>query len=447
MTWLRRYRIRLYLRDTIWLFPVLSIAVALLTVNLLTRFERAMGWRMNMSAATARTIMATIAGSTFTLVVVVSSAVLVAVQLASAQLTPRMIPLVYRNAVRKFSLTTFVFTLTFAVAVLVRIEDAAPLLTGYLAAYGFLLNLCLFLHFIDSIGKTVGPSSALSSVALVGRKVIRAVYPKPFDEQHSKPLEPIKILETKPVHTVVNFVDGALLAFDLRGLISLAQRSKCLIQLIPQVGDFVAVGDPLFRIYEGGEKLKESDLRNCVALANTRNMDQDPMFVFRIIVDIAAKALSPAVNDPTTAVLAIDHLHHLLREVGGRYLVDGYESDETGRVRLVYRTPNWEDFVRLAVTELRQYGRSSVQVNRRLRAMLQDLIETLPDRRAPILHNELTLLVAASKREFPDLDDQTLAETSDLQGMGGSAADNRWRDDSRGSNTPAELQKVRTFHN
>ncbi len=143
-------------------------------------------------------------------------------------------------------------------------------------------------------------------------------------------------------------------------------------------------------------------------------------------------------------MLAIDHLHHLLREVGGRYLVDGHESDETGRVRLVYRTPNWEDFVRLAVTELRQYGRSSVQVNRRLRAMLQDLIETLPDRRAPILHNELTLLVAASKREFPDLDDQTLAEISDLQGMGGSAADNRWRDDSRGSNTPAELQKVRT---
>lgn len=444
MNWLRQYRIRLYLRDSIWLFPVLSIAVALLSVNLLNKLERAMGWQMSMSAQTARSIMGTIAGSMFTLVVVVSSAVLVAVQLASAQLTPRMIPLVYRNTVRRFSLTVFVFTFTFSVAVLVRIEDSAPLLTGYLAAYGFLLNLCLFLHFIDSIGKTVGPPSALSSVALVGRKVIRAVYPNPFDEQHSKPPEPIKILDTKPVSTVVSSVDGALLAFDLRGLISCAQRSNCLIQLTPQVGDFVAVGDPLFRIYQGGEHLRDSDLRNCVALAQTRNMDQDPMFAFRIIVDIATKALSPAINDPTTAVLAIDHLHHLLREVGGRYLADGYESDETGQVRLVYRTPNWEDFVRLAVTELRQYGRSSVQVNRRLRAMLQDLIETLPDRRAPILHNELTLLVAASKREFPDLDDQTLAEISDLQGMGGSAVDNRWREHAQGANTPAELQKVRT---
>lgn len=75
--------------------------------------------------------------------------------------------------------------------------------------------------------------------------------------------------------------------------------------------------------------------------------------------------------------------------------------------------------------------------------MLQDLIETLPDRRAPILHNELILLVAAAKREFPDLDDQTLAEVSDLQGMGGSAVENRWRDHSRGSNTPG-LQEVNT---
>ena len=117
MTWLRQYRLRLYLRDSIWLFPVLSIALALLSVNLLNRLERAMGWQMSMSAQTARAIMGTIAGSMFTLVVVVSSAVLVAVQLASAQLTPRMIPLVYRNTARRFSLTVFVFTFTFSVAV------------------------------------------------------------------------------------------------------------------------------------------------------------------------------------------------------------------------------------------------------------------------------------------------------------------------------------------
>jgi uncharacterized membrane protein len=143
------------------------------------------------------------------------------------------------------------------------------------------------------------------------------------------------------------------------------------------------------------------------------------MFAFRIIVDIASKALSPAINDPTTAVLSIDQIHHLLRDVGTRYLAEGQEADSKGCVRLTYRTPDWEDFVHLAITEIRQYGRDSIQIMRRLRAMLENLIETLPERRAPLLRQELSLLVSSSKRIFPDLDDQILADIADLQGMGG----------------------------
>ena len=143
------------------------------------------------------------------------------------------------------------------------------------------------------------------------------------------------------------------------------------------------------------------------------------MFAFRVIVDIASKALSPAINDPTTAVLAIDQIHHLLREVGNRYLAEGRERDRAGRVRLVYRTPNWENFLHLAVTEIRHYGRDSIQVMRRLRAMLENLIETLPARRTPLLRRELELLHQSSKRAFPDMDDQVLADIGDLQGMGG----------------------------
>ena len=85
-------------------------------------------------------------------------------------------------------------------------------------------------------------------------------------------------------------------------------------------------------------------------------MEQDPRFVFRILVDIASKGLSPAINDPTTAVLAIDQIHHLLRRIGARSLDEGRVHDSAGRLRLVYRTPDWEDFVHLAVTEIRQFG-------------------------------------------------------------------------------------------
>src|ERR1044072_7163500 len=419
MSWLRRYRIRLYVRNSIWLFTALSIVAGLAGVALLSRVDRAFGWEMNVKLDTARAIVGTVAASMFTLLVLVCSAVLVAVQLASAQLTPRIITLIYRDRFRKIALAVFAFTFTFSVGVLTRLEDSVPLLTGYLAAYGFLFNLALFLLFIDGMGKALRPSSVVRSVALLGREVIRTVYPHPLDEQHSAPPEPVECLEGEPERTVLNEMDGSVLAFDLKGLVSLAERSDCLIELVPEVGDFIAAGDPLFRIFQGGEGLSDDALRTSVAVGPERTMEQDPMFAFRILVDIASKALSPAINDPTTAVLAIDQIHHLLRDVGRRYLAEGQERDAAARVRLVYRTPDWEDFVQLAVTEIRQYGRDSMQVVRRLRAMLDNLIETLPERRAPLPRKELSLLESSSKRTFPDVDDQILADARDLQGIGG----------------------------
>jgi uncharacterized membrane protein len=419
MSWEDKYRLKIYIRNSIWIFQVLSIAGGLLTVILLNRLDRALGWNVNLAPDTARTVMGTVAGSMFALVAVSGSAVLVTVQLASAQLTPRIILLVYRSRMRKFCVSAFVFTFTFSVGALVRIDDTVPLLTSYAAAYGFLLNLALFVYFVDAMGKTLRPGSALLAVATAGRDVVQSVYPSRLKREQHSVAKPIESLKKDPRRLVINEDDGVVLAFDRRGLVSMAESSKCIIALVPQVGDFVAAGDPLFWIYDGGEDLSAERLRNSVAMGQERTLEQDPTYAFRIIVDIASKALSPAINDPTTAVLAIDQIHHLLRNVGSRSLGDGCEVDSRGEVRLVYRTPNWEDFVHLAVTEIRQYGRDSIQIMRRLRAMLENLIETLPEKRAPMLRLELSLLQASAKRVFVDLYDQALAETGDLQGMGG----------------------------
>jgi uncharacterized membrane protein len=423
MSWFRRYNLGLYLRNSIWILPTLSIVAALLSVAFLNRLERSLGWTIQISPETARNVVVTVAASMFTLVVIASSAVLVAVQLASSQLTPRIIAFVYRSRMRKAGLALFVFTFTFSVAALVRIQDSVPLLTTYLASYGFLLNLAFFIYFMDGMGKTLRPSTALRTIALAGREVIRSVYPWSLNEKYLVQPERIEVFEDDLRRTVLNEADGVLLAFDDKGLLRLAQRSACVIELVPQVGDYVAAGDPLFKTYHGGENLSETTLQNSVAMGQERTLEQDPMYAFRIIVDIASKALSPAINDPTTAVLAVDQIHHLLRDVGSRYLAEGAEADESGHVRLIYRTPNWEDFVHLAVTEIRQYGRDSIQVTRRLRAMLENLISTLPERRASLLRRELALVEASSKRAFPDRDDQLLAEVSDLQGLGGSHTD------------------------
>jgi len=417
MSWIRRYRLRLYINSSIWILPAVGMIAGLIAVEALSRLEQSLGWRMSLSPETGRAVMTAIASSMFSLVVLGSSAILVTVQLAGSQITPRIISLVYRLNTRKLALAVFVLTFTFSVGVLARIDDKVPLLTGYLAAYGFLLNLVLFIYFIDRIGKTLRPSAVLQYVALTGREVIHSVYPRSFDDRAAITKPPFVPIE-KPTRTILNDEDGVVIAFDLNGLVAQATRSNCFIEMMPAVGDYIAAGDPLFRVFEGGGQIAEDDLRGSIAVGSERTMEQDPMFAFRIIVDVATKALSPAVNDPTTAVLAIDQLHHLLRDVGNRFLAESYEKDPAGKVRVVYRTPNWEDFVHLAITEVRQYGSNSIQVMRRLRAMLENLIGTLPAHRTPVLRRELLILERSARRSFPEVNDQELAEASDSQGMG-----------------------------
>jgi len=419
MNWRQRYHLRLYFRNSLWILSALSIVAALIAVSQLSRYELAAGSVSAIGTESMRAIMSTIAGSTFTLVVLVSSALLLAVQLAGAQLTPRIIAMVYRSPYMKSAFAVFVFIFTFSAALLLRIGDSTPRVASYVAAYGFLLCLVLFIFFIDNVGKMLRPSSAVREVAKLGRTVIRASYPVHLKADAAPPL-PIKKITAAEPRTVLSTVDGAVLAFDMIGLVNLAQRYDCVIELVPEVGQFVAVGDPLFRVYGGRGGLSDTVLRNSIAKGSERTLEQDPLFAFRILVDIASKALSPAINDPTTAVLALDQIHHLLRDVGKRHLGDGRASDKNGGIRLVYRRPNWEDFVQLATTEIRHYGRDSIQVQRRLRAMVEDLIETLPPRRAPILKDEMALLTSSTKRTFHDLADQALAETGDLQGIGGS---------------------------
>src|SRR5262249_34143375 len=146
---------------------------------------------------------------------------------------------------------------------------------------------------------------------------------------------------------------------------------------------------------------------------------------------VAAKGLSPAINDPTTAVLAIDQIHHLLRNVGRRCLDDERVRDADGQLRLAYRTPDWTDFVTLAGTEIRHFGGLNLQIARRLRAMLENLIQTLPEERTGVLRQELELLHRSAERFFVEPEDRALADISDFQGVGGRYGQHRKRPQSQ----------------
>jgi uncharacterized membrane protein len=158
-----------------------------------------------------------------------------------------------------------------------------------------------------------------------------------------------------------------------------------------------------------------------VAFGPERTMEQDPMFGLRILVDIGLKALSPAINDPTTGVLALDQIHRLLRTVGLRRLRGEVITDGLGNPRVIYRTPNWEDFVHVSCNEIRACGAGNVQVARRLRALLENLIGTLPKHRHRALEDERARLDETIRAHYPIAADLALAMVPDTQGLGGSS--------------------------
>ena len=153
-----------------------------------------------------------------------------------------------------------------------------------------------------------------------------------------------------------------------------AQRANGVIVMRCAVGDTLVEDTLLLQIHGAEDKLSEKELMRAIHLSRERTFEQDPKYPIRVLVDVAIKALSPAINDPTTAVQAIDQIEDLLRRLGRRELDAGHAADAQGVVRLIFPMPTWEDYVTLAFDEIRQYGVTSVQVMRRLRAALAGLI-------------------------------------------------------------------------
>ena len=418
MSWLLRFRLRRFVRRSLWLTPVLALGLVCMVAPLLLRLDRAMGWEwFGFTPDGARAVLSAFTASMLTLVVFVVSSLLIIVQLASAQLTPRIIAMVFVDRRLKWVLSIFAFAYGYTIAASGRIEATAPQLPVAFAIFCNLACIALFFWYAQWLGSSMRPIAVLQAVASEGHAVVESVYPDPFEPDEKRPgWSPAPEADVVVVDQTEK--SGVVLAFSLGDLLALAQRADAVIELVPQVGDFVARGDPLFRIRRGAHAIDVAALRACIATGPERTVEQDPRFAFRIIVDIANKALSPAINDPTTAVLALDQIHHLLLEVGKRRLDAGQTRDAQGRLRLCYRTPDWIDFVGLAVTEIRHFGASSMQVARRLQAMIDHLLKVLPEARKAALRDELALLRGSVQRVFPDEQDRALAQVGDLQGLG-----------------------------
>lgn len=428
MPWNRRYAIKSYIRASLWLVPFFALLAYWVVSRITHGIE---GWLLRtgridetafhgLSMAGARSVLETIVTLNLSFLVFTFGSLLVAIQVAGGQYTPRIIAttLLRDNAIR-FTVGYFVFTLLFAVRVLASMGgETVHQFNTFIAGVLGLVSIVVFLYLIDYAARFLRPVSIVQRVGRYGIAVLQDVYPE--SGTSPRPVE-LSVEPTSP-HRTVDHADtsGIVLAVDLAGLVEQARRANGMIEFVPQVGDFVAVHEPLFRLYGGASAIDDRQLRTAVALGSERTIEQDPTFAFRILVDIAIKALSAAINDPTTAVLAIDQLHRLLRLVGLRDLRGDEIRDAAGELRLVFRTPNWEDYVHLSCTEIRHCGAGSVQVVRRMRSMLENLLHSLPPHRHVELRLQLELLDRTIEGRYTLPEDLALARIPDPQGLGGS---------------------------
>jgi uncharacterized membrane protein len=186
------------------------------------------------------------------------------------------------------------------------------------------------------------------------------------------------------------------------------------------VGDTVFESTPILRVLGGIGPLPEEALRSAIELGIARTFNQDPKYAVRILVDIAIKALSPAINDPTTAVQALDQIEDLLIRLGRRRLEIGAYHNAGGKLRLLIPYPSWEDFLRMAFDEIQFYGASSIQVMRRMKALFNELIDVLPEERRAALVCWQARLQSTVDRTFSNQDERMDASTADRQGLGSS---------------------------
>ena len=241
------------------------------------------------------------------------------------------------------------------------------------------------------------PRTLYGTVAGEGLRAARAIYPHALsgdeeadDRAWAAPAPRAVAHDGRP---------GVIVGFDRDALLDAAVASGATIELVPAVGEFVARGQTLLRVH-GTVDAGDETLRNAIDVDDERTIHQDPAFAVRIIVDTSIRALSPAVNDPTTAVQALDVLEMFVRELAARDLEASAMRDPDGAVRVAWHSPSWTDLLALAFDEIRVYGASSLQIARRLRAVLEDLRATTPPLRHPALGAQLELLDAAVRAVY-----------------------------------------------
>jgi uncharacterized membrane protein len=418
-SWAARFRRRQRLIGSLWIVPlgcaVAGPLLAELTILLDGAIRVPPSWQY--SESTASTVLSAIVGAMVGLTGFVVAFGVLVVQMATQTLSPRFMRLWYRDGLQKAVLGTFVGTLTFALALLRRVETPdVPAIGVSVAGVAVTASVVLFLVYLDRFVHSLRPVAVAWKVADAGARVFAATPPSANGSDGAA------LPEGPPALEVRSGGAGAIQAVDRRGLLALAGRHDCVLVLPHAVGDIVPHGSVIVEVYGANAPPDAERLRGLVALGEERTIEQDPAFAVRILVDIAIRALSPAVNDPTTACQVLGAIEDLLLLFGESDLRGrGELRDGHGELRVLIQTRRWEDLLALALTEIREYGATATQITRRLGALLDCLAKRVrPEHRAAVAE-QIVKLEAALEACVPDPRMRAFASLPDAQGIGGAS--------------------------
>jgi uncharacterized membrane protein len=426
MSWATRFESRQSIKGSMWVLPLLGLATGALLAQAAIWADRSVrvpsGWTY--SASTASGVLTAIVGAMVALLGFVVTIGVLVVQQATGTLSPRYMRLWYRDRLQKVVLATFAGTFAFAFSLLRRVEtDFVPDIGVTTAGVAVATSLALLLIYLDRFTHRLRPVAVAAIVGQAGQDVLA----RAAEQARARIVVDHPAASTVPCKEPVLVVRagraGAVQAVNVPALVAVAKRHDCTLVLVRTVGDFVTRGSPLVEVH-GTEPPPDGRLLGSFAFGRERTIEQDPSFALRILVDIAIKALSPAINDPTSAVQVLDHIDAFLGAVARtrlrrRHVLAGRD----GVARVVLPGRDWAEYLQLAVTEIREYGAASTQVCRRLRALLDGLLDTVPPDRRPAVLDELRRLDSSVETAFADRARRSLARCSDRQGIGGRVAD------------------------
>jgi uncharacterized membrane protein len=377
--------------------------------------------RAQMATGTATAVLSAIASGMLPLTGLVFSLAFVMVQFSATAYSPRLVAWLAGSALMRHSLGVFTATFLYAVAALGWVDRGGtgkvPLLSVWLAIALLLVSVVFFVLLVERL-VMLQISHVLAYAGDKGREVIERDYVPLGEGGRGEGGEPADHLPAEGQVVLHRGGPAVVQAIDVQRLVRLAEREGAVVAMAWAVGDTVVDGMPLLRVHGGTRPVAEDRLRGLVRLGHERTFEQDPKYAIRMLVDIAIRALSPAINDPTTAVQALDQIEDLLLRLGRADLAAGRVRDARGSLRLAFPVPKWEDFLVLALDEIRYCGASSIQVMRRMRALLQDLTKHVPPERRPALERYLERVDAGIRRTFEDPDDRNDALEPDRQGLG-----------------------------